>query len=453
MHGWSSVLLLIMAGLSSAAAACFSLVSLGEGETRAARRSGLLAACLLLLFGISALLPGGFPTIVLGATAAAAAVLLVLLTLPIGRATAAARSPSGRTDERDIMFARARLRPGTREYSSYYALRPENRAGDDLTRSKPGLFSESSQAFNPFLFAAAQASSDLTQAVRDRAEGPAAAAKRRLPPGEMTAFVKGLAKYYGALDVGIARLEPYHIYSHIGRGAGEYGAPVELPHEYAVAFTVEMDFAMIGANPQAPGLMESLRQYVEAARVALQLAFILRRLGHGARAHVDGDYRVIAPLVARDAGLGEIGRMGLLMTPSHGPRVRLGVVTTDLELIPDGRRPSPAVIDFCTICNKCAVNCPSRSIPFGGREEVDGALRWKINAETCYRYWSIMGTDCGVCMTVCPYSHPATLLHNAVRRTIAHSGFARRAALRLDDFLYGRKPAVKLPPPWLRHVV
>ena len=47
-----------------------------------------------------------------------------------------------------------------------------------------------------------------------------------------------------------------------------------------------------------------------------------------ARAHIDGNYQVIAPLVARDAGLGTIGRMGLLMTPELGPRVRLAVVTT-----------------------------------------------------------------------------------------------------------------------------
>jgi len=452
MYRLSSLLLLVIACLLSAAAAWFALASLGEGETRAARLSGLAAALSLLLLGVPALLGGVVATAALGAAAATAAVLLALLVLPVGRAAAAAQTPASRVDERDIMFARARLRPGTREYSSYYFRRPENQAGDDLTRSKPGLLSESSQAFNPFLFAAAQASFDLTRAVRDQAEGPAAGIRQKLTPERMTAFVKGLTKYYGALDVGIARLEPYHVYSHIGRGSGEYGAPVALPHRYAVAFTVEMDFSMIGANPQAQGVMESVRQYVEAARVALQLAFALRRLGHEARAHVDGNYRVIAPLVARDAGLGEIGRMGLLMTPSQGPRVRLGVVTTDLELIPDGRRPDPAVIDFCTICNKCAVNCPSRSIPFGDREEIDGVFRWKIDDETCYRYWCVVGTDCGVCMTVCPYSHPATLFHNAVRRTIAHSGFARRAALRLDDFLYGRKPAMKRPPPWLRGV-
>jgi len=195
-------------------------------------------------------------------------------------------------------------------------------------------------------------------------------------------------------------------------------------------------------------VMESARQYVEAARVALQLGYLIRWLGYPARAHIDGNYRVVAPLVARDAGLGEIGRMGLLMTPELGPRVRLGVVTTDLPLIPDGRRDDVSAIDFCRTCKKCAENCPSRSIPFGDREEINGALRWRIDSDSCFRYWNLIGTDCGRCMAVCPYSHPDNLAHNAVRWAIRHSGAARRGALWLDDVFYGRHPAPRPAPDW-----
>ncbi|MCJ7716385.1 MAG: 4Fe-4S dicluster domain-containing protein, partial [Anaerolineales bacterium] len=152
--------------------------------------------------------------------------------------------------------------------------------------------------------------------------------------------------------------------------------------------------------------MESGRQYVESARVAVQLAAAIRSLGYPARAHIDGNYRVIAPLVARDAMLGEIGRMGILMTPRQGPRVRLGVVTTDLPLIPDKVQPDESFIYFCGICKKCADNCPSQSIPHETRKEDNGVLRWKINPESCYNYWTIIGTDCGRCMAVCPFSHP-----------------------------------------------
>ncbi len=182
--------------------------------------------------------------------------------------------------------------------------------------------------------------------------------------------------------------------------------------------------------------------------MSLQIAQVIRSLGYSARAHIDGNYQVIAPLLARDAGLGEIGRMSLLMTPHEGARVRVGVVTTDLPLIADQRTPDLATIDFCNICKKCATNCPSKSISFDDREKVDDALRWRINPGTCFAYWNVIGTDCGRCMTVCPFSHPNNFAHNIVRWGIAHSGFFRRFALWMDDFFYGRTPAHRSAPVW-----
>jgi ferredoxin len=235
----------------------------------------------------------------------------------------------------------------------------------------------------------------------------------------------------------------------VGRGTGLYGEEIHLTHRYAVAFTVEMDYDIMGTAPDAPVVLESARKYVDGAVIAIQLANFSRRLGYPARAHIDGNYRVIAPLVARDAGLGEIGRMGILMIPELGPRVRLGVVTTDLPLLPDQRFDGRAMIDFCSNCRKCAVNCPSNAIPLGDRDVVDGSLQWKLDEMKCFQYWNIIGTDCALCMTVCPYSHPNNRMHNFARSLIERSYFARRAALVLDDFLFGKKPTARQGPEWL----
>ena len=123
-------------------------------------------------------------------------------------------------------------------------------------------------------------------------------------------------------------------------------------------------------------------------------------------------------------------------------------MTTDLDLIPDTPLDGRDVIDFCTICKKCATNCPSQSIPFEERQEIDGMLRWKIDADTCFRYWTTSGTDCGRCMTVCPYSHPASISHNLIRWGATRSGFVRRAVNWLDDFFYGVKPDRHPEPSW-----
>jgi ferredoxin len=328
-------------------------------------------------------------------------------------------------------------------------MRPENKSGDDRSRSLPGLLSPGASEANPLIFAATDATFDLIEAMQDAANGIVAPEKTEHQRRAMTTYVKGLARYWGAHTVGITELEPYHIYTHIGRGSGVYGAPITLEHQFAIAFTVEMDRAMVGTAPAAPTVLESARQYANAAQIAIQLGNLFRSQGYAARAHIDGNYRVVAPLVARDAGLGEIGRMGLLMTPTLGPRVRLGVVTTDLPLIPDPRTDDPSVLDFCQVCKKCADTCPVRAIPSGDRREIDGVLRWRINQDICYRYWCVTGTDCARCMALCPYSYADSLPHNLVRWAVRHSGSARRAVIWLDRLFYGPAPSPKRVPVWL----
>ncbi|MFP4343664.1 MAG: 4Fe-4S dicluster domain-containing protein [Anaerolineales bacterium] len=427
----------------------FAWQSRREGERRAARVALGAAALGLLLLVPAALLPLPIQVALAGLLAAGALLGGLLLLLPSGRVAPGNDRPQSRVDERTIMFARARLVPGSPEYESYYALHPEDQAIDERIRAQPGLLAPTSLKAHPLHFPATEAGFRIPEALRGWVNGPVAESTRPLAPETATPYLKGLARHIGARTVGVAALEPYHVYSHIGRGSGAYGAPLEVKHRYALAFTVEMDHALVGTAPNAPTALETAHEYAVAARIAVQLAAFIRELGYPARAHIDGNYRVIAPLVARDAGLGEIGRMGLLMTPELGPRVRLGVVTTDLPLAVDGRAPRTDVLDFCRICKKCAENCPSRAIPFDDRREIDGALRWQIDSVKCFHYWNVAGTDCGRCLSVCPYSHPDTPSHNLVRWAIRRSGFARRAALRLDDLFYGRRPEPRPAPSWM----
>ncbi|MCJ7623620.1 MAG: 4Fe-4S dicluster domain-containing protein [Anaerolineaceae bacterium] len=444
----TSIIMIVIGSLILIAFGYFGFLSLHEREKRAARISFLIALLgPIPLFGLSTL-DLTVRLVTVGIIIILIIIFLILFLLPIGRVDHLGEEPARRFDERDIIFARFRLSPDSPEFEAYYNMRPENKPVDDLTRSKPGLNSAGSLFWNPFLSVSVDASFTLTEAMNMAVDGPVAVKRHALPVDEVTAYIKNLAKYYGALDVGITELKPYHVYSHVGRGPGKYGDPIPVEQKYAIAFTVEMDYDMIGPNPRLQGSMESARQYVECGRVAVQLAAAIRLMGYPARGHMDGNYRVICPTVARDAGLGEIGRMGILMTPRHGPRVRIAVVTTDLELRPDGRCDGKAIIDFCTICKKCALTCPSQSIPFEDRQEAEGSIRWKINADTCFRYWAISGTDCGRCMTVCPYSHPNNPGHNLIRAGISKSGFFRRIAIWMDDFFYGKKPARREAPKW-----
>jgi len=354
--------------------------------------------------------------------------------------------PRGRIDERDTMFSRDILEPGSDRYETYYRRHPERREGDDAFRRNPGLLSGDARFYDPFVFPAAGANFELIEKNRDMVDGPVASTRQEWSARELSVRVKQLAIKYGAIHAGITRLEDYHLYSYRGR-RHNYGEAVNNRHQHALAFTVEMDHDYVRNAPYAYCVLESSRQYLRSGMMAIWMAQLLRDMGYSARAHIDGEYEVVCPLVARDAGLGEIGRMGLLMTPGLGPRVRIAVVTTSAPLEADDRKQEASVIDFCKSCKKCAEVCPSRAISFNDRREIGGVLRWQIDQQACFTYWTKTGTDCARCMSVCPYSHPDTPLHNLVRHGIRHSHEFRKLAVAMDDYIYGRKPkplAVKM---------
>ena len=82
--------------------------------------------------------------------------------------------------------------------------------------------------------------------------------------------------------------------------------------------------------------------------------------------------------------------------------------------------------------------------------EVNGTLRWKLNAETCFDYWGTVGTDCNICMRVCPWSHANTFPHKIIRKLITRNRYSRRLFSIMDDIFYGKKPKPKVAPKWCK---
>jgi reductive dehalogenase len=376
-------------------------------------------------------------------------VILLLLFLPLKGRKYELPMPERHIDERDTMFSRNEILPGEKRFDEYYKMHPENRQGDDDFRSEPGLLSHEAANFNRYAFASADASfeaveaffsyreKDKRQKIKDKSRGAEFCASDSAE--KLSIFIKGWAKKMGVHSVGITEIKDYHFYT-VGGRQERYGKKVVNDHKYGIAITVEMDHELTMTGPQAPVVMESAQQYLRSGMIATQLALTLRNLGYEATTHIDANYDVICPLVARDAGLGDIGRMGLLMTPGLGPRVRLAVVTTDAPLLPDKPAYDNTVLDFCTLCRKCARACPSSSIPYGDREDHPGGLRWRINQESCFNYWCRVGTDCGRCMAVCPYSHRSNMFHNFIRWAVRNNFIFRRMAVKLDDLFYGSRP-------------
>ena len=157
------------------------------------------------------------------------------------------------------------------------------------------------------------------------------------------------------------------------------------------------------------------------SRKTRKLAAFLRRLGtetHPIEARPMCD---TAPVLERAwaarAGLGFVGKNGLIIVPGQGSFVLLGEVVTTLDLEPD-----TPMAERCGSCTRCLDACPTKAFP----------APFILDASKCISYWTIehegeipasvqdaIGEHlfgCDDCQTVCPF--------NAAKR--ADSSFASR---------------------------
>jgi reductive dehalogenase len=364
-----------------------------------------------------------------------------------------------RPDQRDVTFARLRsLPPGTEYYKRYYALHPEKEENDAKRREKgllgktPGAI-DSGYESNMAMVWSTFDIPDFLGPHYTSAPDPGSS-KVELDPGKATKIVKGLAEHLGACLVGICRIDPLWVYSHKGEiffeNWNEWGQEIkaeDLP-PFAVVLAVEMASASVRTAPHTPSVTESAINYAKGAYISTVLARWFAHMGHKGVAEHTRNYDMALPPMAVDAGLGEVGRLGYLMGPKFGARLRLFATLTDMPLVPD-KPISIGANTFCQRCKKCAECCPSRSIPLADKVVHNGSLKWKLSEDSCFEYWSKAGTDCCICMAICPFSRPTTPLHNIVRWFVARSKLAQILFPIMDNFLYGKKWHPKPAPDWL----
>ena len=74
----------------------------------------------------------------------------------------------------------------------------------------------------------------------------------------------------------------------------------------------------------------------------------------------------------------------------------------------------------------------------------EGLLRWPLNAEKCFAFLSRDGTDCGVCIRVCPFNKLPGILHDWVRWGVKNTHWLDSLFVKVDDLLgYGKKAKVE----------
>lgn len=258
----------------------------------------------------------------------------------------------------------------------------------------------------------------------------------------MAKEVKRVARLYGADLVGITAYDERWTYhsKFSARGGTPACKLMDLPEGLtnAVVIAKGMDYDIIRTSPSATASTAPAIGYAHDAGLLLALAQFIRSLGYQAVA-CQNDTTLAIPYAVQ-AGLGEYGRNGLLITKEYGPRVRLGRVLTDLPLAHD--RPKRfGVTETCEACRRCANNCPPQAIDHGppstyrfNVSNLKGVRKWTTDAEKCFRFWTARGTDCANCIRTCPYNKDYSKRRYRLLRRLLGTPL-RKLALRLDDRL------------------
>jgi epoxyqueuosine reductase len=158
------------------------------------------------------------------------------------------------------------------------------------------------------------------------------------------------------------------------------------------------------AGPARVARYASVRDYhaVIPPRLAI-IKRVLRGLG-SERNFVSADTGpVLERAYAERAGIGWIGKNGMLISRTHGSYILLATVWTTLALAPD-----PPHEEFCGSCDACRPACPTNAITEPGY----------VDARRCISYWNIEHTGplpdsmklegwlfgCDACQEACPWT-------------------------------------------------
>jgi epoxyqueuosine reductase len=183
------------------------------------------------------------------------------------------------------------------------------------------------------------------------------------------------------------------------------------------------------------------RDYHNGLRKKLRkLARLVRTLGtpeHPAQARpVCDDIPVLERAWAARAGLGFVGKNGLIIVPGVGSLVLLGEVVTTLELEPD-----PPIPERCGSCTRCLDVCPTQAF----------AKPFVLDPRRCVAYLTIELRDavpenlregigehlfgCDDCQTVCPFNARSRLTAGAVPVDARFAADPRWARTTLADLV------------------
>ncbi len=202
------------------------------------------------------------------------------------------------------------------------------------------------------------------------------------------------AKKLGADLIGYTPVQEKYIF----KGMKVYG-------KNAIVMAMELMWDAIKTAPGYQCGMEAFRVYKALGDVVLPMTDWLKERGYKAEAHHPFGGKLLYPVHAVAAGLGVVGRLGLVLTPEFGPRQRFAMITTDADL-PKGTvaRDLSKVIPACDKCSACVQNCLA-ALPKPTERVSGSGVTTRIDRDACEDQL-VNHNYCSKCLKVCPPGRP-----------------------------------------------
>ena len=214
------------------------------------------------------------------------------------------------------------------------------------------------------------------------------------PPNaeDLTFQIKEKALSLGYDEVGFAKFDRRYTYQ-------SRKSQVRTDLGNAICLAIEQDYETTQEIPSIEAEKAQGNAYIKQAKLSLGLSEYLLSKGYGAQ--ISGPAWHFGPLIPMfvQAGMGQLGVNGQLLSPYFGSRARLQIIITDAPLKVD-KPVDYGMYKFCETCQICFMRCPGKAIQ-AQRVWFRGVEKNKLIAKRC-RPIMARFSGCGICMKVCP---------------------------------------------------
>jgi len=141
---------------------------------------------------------------------------------------------------------------------------------------------------------------------------------------------------------------------------------------------------------------------------------LLTRLVEELQVHTNFRYKILVDSPTLDeralavrAGLGFLGRNGLVISPEYGSRFNIGLLLTDIDILSLGK---PQNVGCPSSCLSCINACPTGALSESDSSDASRCISYLTQKDNLTQEEAIlMGNHlygCDLCQDVCPFNHP-----------------------------------------------